>query len=179
LKVFDLALYDEYYYVKRDAIVAKIPFGNRTFYAKFERIAAPLTPLLLQQHLSKQYTIASPLLKKGRTNYLVIEYSGEAYQRFYHLVKHLMLTQHISHYQIYQGKRKEKIQLFIPVNGLTPKEAEEALLPLSDLLEQKLDRSWKCLPSASLPEAYNIVTLPYKRLAPLSADTSALTPPSA
>jgi len=75
-----------------------------------------------------------------------------------------MQTQNIRSYQIYQGKRTEKVQLFIEVNGLTLEEAETELQALSDILEQKLDRSWKCLPSASLPEAYNIITLPYKHL---------------
>ena len=118
----------------------------------------------MQQHLNKQYTIAAPLLKEGKTNYLVIEYNGEDHQRFYHLVKHLMQTQSISSYQIYQGKRAEKVQLFIEVKGFALEEAETALQALSNILEQKLDRSWKCLPSTSLPEAYNIVTLPYKHL---------------
>jgi len=75
-----------------------------------------------------------------------------------------MLTQSINTYQIYQGKREEKIQLFIAVKGLSPEEAEAALKPLSDMLQQRLEKSWKCLPSSSLPEAYNIITLPYKCL---------------
>ena len=75
-----------------------------------------------------------------------------------------MQTKNISSYQIYQGKRVEKVQLFIEVNGFTLEEAETALQALSDILEQKLDRSWKCLPSTSVPEAYNIITLPYKHL---------------
>ncbi len=164
MKILDLALPGSHYYIKRDHIVAKIPFGKRTFYAKFERIDAALTPLILQQHLAKQYTIAAPLLQEGHTDYLVIEYQGEVYQQFYHLVKHLMQTQHITAYQIYQGKRKEKVQVFISVASLSLEEAEARLQALSAILEQKLDKAWKCLPSTSLPEAYNIVTLPYERL---------------
>jgi hypothetical protein len=38
------------------------------------------------------------------------------------------------------------------------------LQALSLALKQKLTKKWKCLPSASLPEAYNIVTLPYKAI---------------
>ena len=94
----------------------------------------------------------------------MIEYKGEAYQRFYHLVKHLMQTQQITHYQLYQGKSKEKIQLFIEVDGLPVDEAEERLEILSSILAEKLDKAWKCLPSTVLPQDYNIVTLPYKQL---------------
>lgn len=171
IKIFDLLFDSDHYYIKRDHIVAKIPFGKRTFYAKFERMDTALTPLLLQQHLSREYTIAAPLLQEGHTDYLVIEYQGEAYRQFYYLVKHLMQTQHIAAYQIYQGKRKEKIQVFISVDSLSLEEAEAQLQALSAILEQKLDKAWKCLPSTSLPEAYNIVTLPYKRL-----DQGLLTP---
>jgi len=70
----------------------------------------------------------------------------------------------ITDYQVYQGKRRGKIQLFIAVDALPLKEAEAQLQALSDILEQKLDKSWKCLPSSRLPEAYNIITLPYKKL---------------
>jgi len=164
IKVFGLEFNTDHYYIKCPSIVEKIHFNNRTFYATFKRIDTAPTPLLLRQHLNKQHTIALPLLQKGRTDYLVIEYSGENYRQFYHLVKHLMQTQHITHYQIYQGKKREKIQLFIRVNALPLEEAEMELQALSAILEQRLDRAWKCLPSTSLPEAYNIVTLPYKRL---------------
>ncbi len=164
MKVFDLELFDSHYYIKRNTIVEQIQFNNRTFYAKFERIDESLTPLLLKQHLDRHYTIAVPLLRDNRTNYLVLEYKGEEYMRFYHLVKHLFKTLHITAYQIYQGKHGETIQVFIKVTSLTLQEAEVKLSSISNALKQKLTKKWKCLPSSSLPEAYNIITLPYKKL---------------
>lgn len=164
MKVFDLELFDSHYYIKRSTIVEQIQFDNRTFYAKFERIDEPLSPLLLQQHLNRQYTIAAPLLKEGCTNYLVLEYKGEEYQRFYYLVKHLFNTLEIKKYHIYQGKDEEKIQVFIEVDHLTLEVADSRLLDISNALKQKLTKRWKCLPSSSLPEAYNIITLPYKKI---------------
>ncbi len=122
----------------------------------------PLTSLLLNQHLDRQYIIAVPLLKDDHTNYLVLEYKGEEHQRFYHLVKHLFHTLDIENYHIYQGKDEEKVQVFIEVDNIPLQEAELQLQALSLALKQKLTKKWKCLPSASLPEAYNIVTLPYK-----------------
>ncbi|MFT7879672.1 MAG: DUF1882 domain-containing protein [Sulfurimonas sp.] len=164
MQVFDLDLIDSHYYIKRNSIVEQIPFNNRTFYAKFERIDDPLTPLLLEQHLQREYTIAAPLLKEGYTDYLVIEYKGEEYQRFHHLIKHLFSALQIEHYHIYQGKSKERIQVFIRVEHLSLQEADKRLKELSEMLKEKLTKKWKCLPDASLPEAYNIVTLPYKTL---------------
>ena len=161
IKVFDLFFDTDHYYIKRPSIVKQIRFDNRTFYAKFERIEEPLTPLLLQQHLNKQYTIAVPLLKEGLTDYLVLEYKGEEHQRFAPLVKHLFGTLGITDYHIYRGRDEEKIQVFIKVNHLTLEEADAQLQAISDKLKQRLTKRWKTLPSTQLPEEYNIVTLPY------------------
>jgi len=164
LQVFDLDLFDDDYYIKRKTIVEQIQFDNRTFYAKFERINEPLTPLLLKQHQDRQYSIAVPLLKDNHTNYLVVEYNGEEHKRFYHLIKHLFKTINISTYHIYQGKDIERLQVFIAVKQLTLQEADTQLQTLSNALKEKMTKKWKCLPSITLPEAYNIVTLPYNRL---------------
>ena len=164
MKIFDLTFDTDHYYIKRSSIVERIAFDNRTFYAKFERINEPLTPLLWQQHQDRQYTIAVPLLKENTTDYLVIEYKGDEHQRFYHLVKHLFQTLGITNYHIYQGKDEERVQVFIEVDHLSLEEADAKLTQLSDALKQKMSKKWKCLPSLMLPEAYNIVTLPYKPL---------------
>ena len=162
IKVFDLEFTTDHYYIKRPSIVEQIKFDNRTFYAKFERIDEPLTSLVVKQHLDRQYIIAVPLLNDGHTDYLVMEYKGEEYQRFIPLVKHLFHTMKISHYHIYQGKDEEKVQVFIKVNALGLEEANRQLEEISENLKQKLTKRWKCLPLLSLPEAYNIVTIPYK-----------------
>jgi len=164
LKIFDLELFDSHYYIKRSAIVEKITFNNRTFYAKFEHVNEPLTPLIIKQHLNRQYTIAVPLLKNNHTNYLVIEYKGAEHQRFYHLVKHLFKTLDIKEYLIYQGKDVERLQVFVKVDNLPLEEATKELEVLSLALKEKMVKKWKCLPCSSLPEEYNIVTLPYKIL---------------
>jgi L-rhamnose mutarotase len=119
---------------------------------------------LLKQHLNRQYSIAAPLLKNNLTNYLVIEYKGDEHKRFHHLVKHLFKTMGISDYSIYQGKDIERLQVFIDVDQLTLEEADAQLQTLSNALKEKMTKKWKCLPSLTLPEAYNIVSLPYKQL---------------
>ena len=164
MKIFDLEFSVDHYYIKRSSIVEKISFNNRTFYAKFERIDETPSPLLLTQHLDRQYTIALPLLKEGHTNYLVIEYKGDEYQRFYHLVKHLFKTLEVDDYYIYQGKDKERLQVFIAVDRLDLEDAQRQLDMYSDALKSKMVKKWKTLPSLNLPEEYNIVTLPYTTL---------------
>ena len=70
----------------------------------------------------------------------------------------------ISDYSIYQGKDVERIQVFIRVDQLTLEEADAKLKVLSNALKEKMTKNWKCLPSLTLPEAYNIVSLPYSQL---------------
>ncbi|MEA2047469.1 MAG: hypothetical protein U9O64_03375 [Campylobacterota bacterium] len=79
------------------------------------------------------------------------------------MVQHLFKTLNISNYSIYQGKDVERLQVFIEVDQLSLEEADAKLKTLSDALKVKMSKKWKCLPSLQLPEAYNIVTLPYKR----------------
>ena len=164
MKVFDLEFPVDHYYIKRSSIVEKISFNNRTFYAKFERIEEVPSPLLLSQHLKRQYTIALPLVTEGHTNYLVIEYKGEEYQRFYHLIKHLFKTLEVDDYYIYQGKDKERLQIFIAVDKLNLEDAQRQLDMYSDALKSKMVKKWRTLPSLNLPKEYNIVTLPYATL---------------
>lgn len=164
MKVFDLELFDDYYYIKRNTIVEHIQFNNRTFYAKYERINEPLTPLLLEQHLHRDYSIAVPLLQDNKTNYLVIEYKGDEYRRFIYLVQHLFRSLQIDIYHIYQGKDKERIQVFISVDGISLEDADRQLNSISDALKSQMIKKWKCLPQISLPASYNIVTLPYSHI---------------
>ncbi|SFV90015.1 hypothetical protein MNB_SV-4-1195 [hydrothermal vent metagenome] len=105
-----------------------------------------------------------PLLKEGNTDYLVIEYKGEEYQRFIALMKHLFQTTGIAAYSIYQGRDKERIQVFIQVDRMPLSEAQKRLSMITEKLKSRLPKRWKTLPSTSLPEAYNIVTLPYQKL---------------
>ncbi len=151
-----------YYYVKRRSIVERVSFNNRTFYAKFERIDEPLSDMVISQHLNHQYVIASPLLVNNRTNYLVIEYRGAEALRFYHMSRHLLKVLQISDYHYYEGKKKNYLQLFIPVDRLSLEEADDMVHKISDDLGERLIKEWKCFPDKSLPECYNIITLPYK-----------------
>ena len=156
-----LRLGNSCYYVKRRSIVEKIVFGQRTFYARFERVDEPLDDTVISQHLNRQFTIAAPLLSEGKTNYLVIEYRGSEPLRFYHTSKHLMEALQVEEYNYYQGKRKNYIQLFIDTEALPLEKADQMLRNISDDLELRLTKEWKCFPDITLPECYNIVTLPY------------------
>jgi hypothetical protein len=157
-----LCLDRSHYYIKRSSIVEKITFNNRTLYAKFERIDEPLTNTLLSQHLNRQYVIAASLLKDGKTDNIVLEYRGENPSQFYHTSKHLLSTLGIKTFHYYRGKKNTYLQLFISVDKLDLNKADDMVHKISDALESKITKKWKCFPDKSLPESYNIVTLPYQ-----------------
>jgi len=80
------------------------------------------------------------------------------------LVKHLFASLKIENYYIYQGKSEDKVQVFMEVDSIPLEDAHSRLEKISNMLKEKLTKKWKCLPSTLLPEAYNIVTLPYKTI---------------
>lgn len=153
-----------HYYIKRPYIVEKISFDNRTFYAKFERVNEELDDTVLTQHLKKEMVIAAPLMENGYTNLLVLEYKGDEPMRFFHTVKQLFNSMNIKYFYIFKGKTDRHLQIFIPIPKIKLQEAHEKLAEISNLLATKLPVEWRTLPSKNLPEAYNIVTLPYQIL---------------
>jgi len=79
-------------------------------------------------------------------------------------VKYLFKTLEIKRYFIFEGKDKKRMQVFIEVPNISLEEAHRRLEEISLALNQKMVKRWKCLPSLDLPDAYNIVTLPYNPL---------------
>lgn len=152
-----------HYYIKRASVVEKIVFENRSFYAKFERVDERLDGVVLSQHLKKEIIIAASLLDDGYTNLLVLEYKGNEPLRFYHTVKQLFQTLDIERFYPFEGKSEKHIQIYIPTEKISLHEAHKRLMEISDFLSLKLPVEWQTLPNETLPEAYNIVTLPYKK----------------
>jgi hypothetical protein len=157
-----LKLDRSHYYIKRRQIVEKITFDQRTFYAKFERINEPLNDMIAAQHLNRYHVIATPLLRDNKTNYLVLEYRGAETSRFYAMSKHLIHSLFIKQYHYFQGKKRDYLLLFIPVESLSLEEADEQVRQISDALATRMPKEWKCFPDKTIPECYNIVTLPYE-----------------
>ncbi|SFV55747.1 hypothetical protein MNB_SV-6-659 [hydrothermal vent metagenome] len=151
----------QYYFVKRSTIVDKITFNHRTLYAKFERIDEPLNDTLISQHLDREYTIAIPLLEDEKSNYLLIEYRGLNPSKFYHLSRYVISNLSLNTPIYLQGKKENYIQLYISVDNLHIKEAEDILKSISDQLSSRLTKEWRLFPDSSLPPSYNIATLPY------------------
>jgi len=164
LKIFDLEFDTEFYYIQRDMIVDKIKFNNRTFYSRFEKIDTPPTPLLIEQHLNREFTIALPLITNNYTNYIVLEYEKEETNYFYHLLKHLLKSLYITEFYTYEGSINGVVQIFIPIENTPLKEAYKKIKIIKQILELKSSKRCKIFPDENLPKNYNKIIIPIKKM---------------
>jgi len=156
-----LAEAHDHYYIQRPSIVDKIEHNGRTFYTKFARIDAPLEAKQITEHLAHRVTLALPLEAQGMGSHIVFLYEGDAPERFVHMFEHLMQTEEITHYQIFPGTRDTIRFLLLPRPHQSITDLHAEAQALSARLETQMTKSWKLLPDPSLPESYNIITLPY------------------
>ncbi|ADV46905.1 DUF1882 domain-containing protein [Nitratifractor salsuginis] len=158
----DLAKGAHCYYLKSPAIVEKILHEGRTFYSKFRRYDQEVNPILIRQHLNREVTLALPLLREGRGDLLVVEYFGEEPELFIPILEHLFHHLGITDYRLYRGKHKHRRTVLIQVPEQPLERLHEMGGQISDMLQTRLEKSWKILPDRRLPERYNIFTLPYE-----------------
>ena len=160
----DLEFSNNHYYIQNKSIVEKVTFNNRTFYSKFKKVNAPLTPLLMKKHCNNEITLAVSLVEKDMVNYLVIEYQQEDWSTFYSLVKHLLKTLGVENFFSYRNSKKELLQLFIPRQNINLDQAYREVENIKHHLELKSKKSYKIYPNKNLPKNHNIILLPTKNL---------------
>jgi hypothetical protein len=163
IKIFDLEFDADFYYIQRDSIVETIKVNNRTFYSKFEKIDTPPTPLLIKQHLNRDFTIALPLITNN-INYIVLEYRDDESNHFFYILKYLLKSLYITEFYTYRGVHKGTIQTFIPVKELNLEDTYKEIEKIKQILDFKLIKRYKILPDKNLPENYNKITLPIKKM---------------
>ena len=164
IEIFDLEFDTEFYYIQRDSIVNKIKFNNRTFYSKFEKIDTPPTPLLIKQHLHREFTVALPLISNNHADYIVLEYEKEETNHFYHLLKYLLKSLYITQFYAYESSKEKVVQIFIPIGNITLQEAYKKVDNIKQILEIKSSKRCKIFPNKNLPKNYNKITLPIKKM---------------
>ena len=165
IAILDLEFSAKHFYIQNNSIVEKITFNNRTFYSKFEEVNTNITPILMQQHLLNEITLALPLIEENDiVNYLVIEYHQEDWNQFYSLLKYLLKSLNIENYKCYFNSKKMLFQLFIPRDKISLEMAYNQVENIKHHLELKSKKSYKIYPNKFLPKNYNIITLPTKKL---------------
>lgn len=165
IEIFNLHFDVDFYYLKRDSIVEKIVFNNRTLYSKYEKINTPPTKLLITQHLNQELVVALPLISENnKINYIVIEYEKESTNRFYYLLKQILKSLYIEDFYTYESSKKNHVQIFIPFENFALEEAYEIIEKIEYTLEFKSNKRCKILPHKHFPKVYNKITLPFKKM---------------
>lgn len=164
LKIDELEFNSDYFYLQTNSIVEKTTFNNRTFYSKFKKYPMPINPVLLQQHKQAEISLSIPLIENESVNYIVIEYKEKGWKVFYALLKHLLKSLNIEHFQAYKNEKKNLFQLFIPRENIALNLAYKEVENIKHLLDFKSKKSYKIYPNKNLPINFNIINLPNEKV---------------
>ncbi len=148
-------------YLRSGGIVERIEYGGRTFYSKYRRLDTPPNDVLLRQHLRRELTLAIPLIREERGDKIFIDYTGEEPERFLQTLLHLFVHLGITRYRLYRGERPRNRSVVLFPGPQSLEELHRLGSRISEMLETRLAKTWRILPDRRLPEAYNILPLPY------------------
>ncbi len=158
-----IKMVSDHYWIKRDVAVEKIVYKGRTFYNKFEKINAPLSQSVINQHLKGEITVAHSLINKlGKVENIVIDYNGRDPERFYHKTQLLLREEGFINFTAYRTKTEGHLHVYIHKGHTTLQEAIQLGKMISMKLSAKQPTQWKMFPNADVPDEYNILTLPYE-----------------
>ena len=149
----------DHYWLKHPSVIEEITFEGRTFLSKYEKVDAYLSDELIQQHLDHKITVATSIPADAR--YFVIDYNGNEKELFYHKAAKLLRSHDLNDFEAYQSKTPTHLHLYVACGNISAPKREELAKIISDKLEEKLQKQWRIYPNPGLPEAYNILNVPY------------------
>lgn len=162
----DLALIkinNSHYFIKRDKIVNKIDYNDRTFFNKFERVDEFLSPQLIKEHLEKKNIIAHNLISaSNHVENIVFDYNGFNTDKFWHRAQLLLREEGFINFTAYKSKTLGHLHLYIHKGHTSFNEGCSLANRLSAMLAQKMPVEWRVFPTLDMPREYNILALPYE-----------------
>ena len=151
-----------HYWQKMPGVTEQIPFGNRTFFSKYKRVDAPLTDALIHGHRAHRLTLAHDLVAAdGTVAHIVIDYNGDAPKHFYHHAGKVLHALGYDDLVTFRSKTEMHLHLYIACGNIALQHAVEMGKIISQKLEEKMNRQWRVFPTDAVPDAYNIMNLPY------------------
>ncbi len=150
----------DHYWLKHPNIIEEITFEGRTFLSKYEKIDAFLSDDLIDKHRKHKITIATTL--PSSANYFVMDYNGDEKEFFYHKVSKILRSQGLDEFTAYESKTPSHLHLYVYCGDISAVQREELAKIISNKLEEKLQKQWRIFPNPGLPDAYNILNIPYK-----------------
>jgi hypothetical protein len=151
-----------HYWQKMPSVADRITFGNRTFFSKYKRIDAPLTDAQINGHRAHQQTLAHDLVDaNGNVPHIVIDYNGDNPKHFYHHAGKILQALGYDDLVTFYSKTQGHLHLYIACGNTPLQSAIETGKIISQKLEEKMNRQWRVFPTDTVPDAYNIMNLPY------------------
>jgi hypothetical protein len=158
-----IKMISNHYWIKRDTVVEKLFFKNRTFYNKFEKINSILSKSIIDEHLKGKITVAHSLVDKyNKVENIVIDYNGSDPQRFYHKAQLLLRENGCINFTAYTTKTDGHLHLYMHKGHTTLQEAIQLGKLISTKLASKQPKQWRMFPNDDMPDEYNILALPYE-----------------
>ena len=158
-----IKMVSDHYWKKSDTVVDKLLFKGRTFYNKFEKINAPLTQSIINQHIKGEITIAHSIVNKhNKVENIVIDYNGRDPERFYHKAQLLLSEEGYIIYTAYKTKTEGHLNVYIQRGHTTLQETIQLGKMISMKLAAKQPKQWRMFPNDEMPSEYNRLTLPYE-----------------
>ena len=124
----------DHYWLKHPKIIDEITFEGRTFLSKYEKI----------------------------DDYFVIDYNGDEKELFYHKISKILRSHELNDFRAYESKTPSHLHLYVYCGDISAPQREELGKIISNKLEEKLQKQWRIFPNPGLPDAYNILNLPYQ-----------------
>lgn len=150
----------DHYWLKHDKIIEEIPFEGRTFLSKYEKIDDYLSDELIEKHRNYKITVATTI--PSDAPYFVFDYNGLEKELFYHRASKILRSLGLTDFIAFDSKTPSHLHLYVYCGNVSAPQREELAKIVSNKLEDKLEKQWRVYPNAGLPEAYNILNLPYQ-----------------
>ncbi len=150
----------DHYWLKHPKIIDEITFEGRTFLSKYEKIDDYLSDGLIEKHRNHKITIATSI--PSNANYFVIDYNGDEKELFYHKISKILRSHELNDFRAYESKTPSHLHLYVYCGDISAPQREELGKIISNKLEEKLQKQWRIFPNPGLPDAYNILNLPYQ-----------------
>ncbi len=149
----------DHYWLKHPKIIQEISFEGRTFLSKYEKIDAYLSDELIEKHRNHKVTLATTI--PADADYFIIDYNGDDRELFYHKVSKLLRIRDLNEFIAYESKTPSHLHLYVYCGDISAPQREELGKIISDQLAEKLQKQWRIFPNSGLPDAYNILNIPY------------------
>lgn len=149
----------DHYWLKHPKIIDEITFEGRTFLSKYEKINDYLSDALIEKHRKHKITLATTI--PNDADYFVIDYNGEERELFFHKVSKILRSQNLNDFAAYESKTPSHLHLYVSCGNISAPQREELGKIISNRLEEKLQKQWRIFPNRGLPDAYNILNIPY------------------